>query len=163
MKYLKLLLGLVIVTITYLNANAQGWVIETSRASLPMEIKHHHSSLFMIDTTGRVWITSTASGSSQDFKLSVNGKIRAREIYVNNEAWADYVFEDDYVLLSFTELENYIYTNKHLPGIPNAAYIKENGLSVGETQQLMMEKIEELTLYIIRLHKEIEALKTSKK
>lgn len=91
-------------------------------------------------------------------KLSVNGHIRAKEIVVET-GWADYVFEKAYKLIPLPEVETFIQQNNHLPNIPSAAEIQSNGLKVGEVQTKMMEKIEELTLYIIEMQKEIELLK----
>ena len=92
-------------------------------------------------------------------KLSVNGTIRSKEIIVEAAPWADYVFDEKYQLPNLDSIANYIKANKHLPGIPSAKEIEANGLKVGEVQTKMMEKIEELTLYVIELKKEIELLK----
>jgi hypothetical protein len=92
------------------------------------------------------------------YKLSVKGNIRSEEVVVET-GWADFVFEKDYKLRSLTEVEKYINDNKHLPDVPSAKEIQTNGLRVGEVQTKMMQKIEELTLYVIELKKEIELLK----
>ncbi|MBL7743638.1 MAG: hypothetical protein JNN00_09230 [Chitinophagaceae bacterium] len=95
------------------------------------------------------------------YKLSVNGTIQSKEVIVET-GWADYVFEKNYKLLSLSEVEKFIQQNKHLPNIPSAKEIEENGLQLGNVQKRMMEKIEELTLYVIELRKEIELLKNKK-
>jgi hypothetical protein len=95
------------------------------------------------------------------YKLSVNGNIRSKEVVVET-GWADYVFDKKYNLTPLNEVEKYIEEHKHLSGIPSAAEIEKNGLQIGDTQKRMMEKIEELTLYMIALKKEIELLKTAK-
>lgn len=92
------------------------------------------------------------------FKLSVLGTIRSTEVVVET-GWADYVFDKEYQLPLLCDLEKFIKEYKHLPGIPTAAEIEKNGLQLGDTQKKMMEKIEELTLYVIALKKEIDALK----
>lgn len=103
----------------------------------------------------RVGSTTGATG----YLLSVAGKIMCTELRVQNtSAWPDYVFADDYNLKSIDELEQHIKTEKHLPGVPSACEVEENGIAVGEMQKVMMEKIEELTLYIIELKKENEKL-----
>ncbi|SUJ00295.1 Uncharacterised protein [Sphingobacterium spiritivorum] len=89
-------------------------------------------------------------------KLSVKGNIRAKEIKVEAANWPDYVFEEDYLLTPLPEIEAFIKTNKHLPEVPSAQKIAEEGLSVGEINKLMIRKIEELTLYLIELKKESE-------
>jgi hypothetical protein len=91
------------------------------------------------------------------YRLSVNGQIRAKEIVVET-GWADFVFEDDYQLMPLQEVEAYIHTNNHLPDIPSAKEVAENGVSVGEMESKLLQKVEELTLYLIDLKKENEAL-----
>jgi hypothetical protein len=94
------------------------------------------------------------------YKLSVNGNIRAKEVVVET-GWADFVFSKDYKLPALSEVEKYIKANNHLPEIPSAEEIQTNGLKVGELQTKMMQKIEELTLYVIELEKKIALLKSS--
>ncbi|MGJ1421067.1 hypothetical protein ACR79T_15715 [Sphingobacterium spiritivorum] len=91
-------------------------------------------------------------------KLEVNGNIRAKEIKVETNNWPDYVFEEEYKLTPLAELETFIKANKHLPDVPSAKEIEEDGLSLGEMNKLMMKKIEELTLYLIEKDKEIQRL-----
>jgi hypothetical protein len=97
-------------------------------------------------------------GPQIDYTLGVSGKIVAKEIYVTLTNWADYVFDDTYKLKSLNELETYIKNNKHLPNVPTTCEIIENGNNTGETDRILLEKIEELTLYIIEQNKKIEAL-----
>lgn len=92
-------------------------------------------------------------------KLAVNGKIRATEIKVDAGPWPDYVFEETYQLPSLKETEAFVKLNKHLPGVPTAKEIEEDGLSLGEMNRIMMQKIEELTLYLIEKDKEITNIK----
>ena len=91
------------------------------------------------------------------YKLSVNGKVRCKEVVVESD-WADYVFNKEYSLPDLNHVEKYINENKHLPNIPSAKEIEQDGLSLGEVQKKMMEKIEELTLYLIEANKRIEKL-----
>ena len=94
------------------------------------------------------------------YVASINGKLIATEVRVQPTAnWPDYVFGKDHVLMSLEELENKINAEKHLPGIPAATDVKENGLMLGEMQTKQMEKIEELTLYVIELGKQNKELK----
>jgi hypothetical protein len=103
-----------------------------------------------------IWTTTPATG----YALSVNGKIICEELKVQlSGSWPDYVFSDNYSLMSLAGVESFIRSYHHLPGIPNALQIEKDGISVGEMQKKMMEKIEELTLYIIQQQKEIDALK----
>jgi hypothetical protein len=108
--------------------------------------------------TGAVGIGTTNTGS---FKLAVEGKIGARGIKVTMEnPFPDYVFEPTYQLRPLAHLEQYINQNKHLPGIPSAAEVKkEGGIELGDMNVKLLEKIEELTLYVIELKKENEQMK----
>jgi trimeric autotransporter adhesin len=97
-------------------------------------------------------------------RLSVGGKIACTEVRVQSaSAWPDYVFTENYPLLPLHELEKSITNQKHLPGIPSAKEVESDGIQVGEMQIKMMEKIEELTLYIIDLNKKIELLQSENK
>jgi len=91
-------------------------------------------------------------------ELAVNGTITAREVVVTDAGWADFVFDEGYRLPSLEDVESYINRNRRLPDIPSEKDIKEKGLSVSEVLSRQMQKIEELTLYIIQLHERIEAL-----
>ncbi len=112
------------------------------------------SDLFIAAATGNVGIGTENFGT---YKLAVLGNIRSTEVVVET-GWADYVFDEGYKLPSLSDVEKFIQKNKHLPNIPSAKEVEENGLHVGDTQKRMMEKIEELTLYLIEKSKEIEAL-----
>lgn len=94
-----------------------------------------------------------------DYKLAVAGKIIAEEVVVKlQSAWPDYVFHQDYHLKPLHEVEQFVRTNKHLPGIPSAVQVEEKGLSMGEMQNKLLQKVEELTLYIIEQDKKIKML-----
>jgi len=97
------------------------------------------------------------------YKFAVDGKIGAREVVVTNDVWADFVFEPEYKLMSLKDLETYIKANKHLPEIPTTAQVEENGIAIGEMNAKLLQKIEELTLYVIELKKEVELLKEQNK
>ncbi|MGD1958114.1 MAG: hypothetical protein ACFB2Y_04640 [Fulvivirga sp.] len=99
------------------------------------------------------------SQSNTSYKLDVAGKVRANEIVVNTTG-ADYVFEENYKLKSLREVEAFINENNHLPGIPSATEMQAQGMSVGELNTKLLEKIEELTLHTINQQKEIEELKS---
>lgn len=81
------------------------------------------------------------------------------QIVVEPIGWCDYVFEDDYNMLSLKDLEGFIKNNKHLPEVPSEAEILEMGIDVASMTALLLKKVEELTLYTIQQQKEIEALK----
>lgn len=113
----------------------------------------------VFDGNGNVAIGGTAFPNG--YKLAVNGKIITNEVNVQlTSQWPDYVFEENYALLPLHELEKSIQVNGHLPGIPKADEIEAKGIEIGEMQRLLLEKVEELTLYILQLKQENDALKS---
>jgi hypothetical protein len=103
---------------------------------------------------GNIGIGTQTTGS---YKLAVEGGIGARKVVVTQQQWADYVFAEDYPLAPLDHVEKEIKQRKHLPGIPSAKEVEMEGLDLGGMQAKMMEKIEELTLYVIDLHKKNRA------
>lgn len=95
------------------------------------------------------------------YPLAVKGKICAQELVVSSTGWADYVLKKDYQLLDLDEVERHISEKGTLPGIPSAKEVEVKGVSVGEMQEKLLAKIEELTLYVIKQQKEIEQLKSA--
>tara|TARA_R110000796_G_scaffold250650_2_gene380104 strand:+ start:1785 stop:2744 length:960 start_codon:yes stop_codon:yes gene_type:complete len=112
----------------------------------------------ILNENGNLGIGTTTPGS----KLTVKGKIHAEEVKVDLSVPApDYVFKEDYKLKTLEETQQYIKENGHLPNIPSAQDFEENGIDLGEMNMKLLEKIEELTLYIIQLkdeNKKIEIL-----
>ncbi|AXT62484.1 hypothetical protein D1816_19655 [Aquimarina sp. AD10] len=92
-----------------------------------------------------------------NYKLSVNGKVRAKEIVVEAN-WADYVFQENYQLPTLEEVAIFIKENYHLPDVPSQQEIEKEGVAVGDMQRIHMQKIEELTLYILQQEKRIKEL-----
>ena len=86
-------------------------------------------------------------------------KMRVNDVTVNMDHAADYVFDENYDLKSLDEVEAFVKENKHLPGVPSASKMKEEGMSLSEMSNLLLEKVEELTLHLIRVEKENRALK----
>lgn len=134
------------------------------------------SPAFAIDTNGNVGIGTVnptakfhvqstvmiGSGSpATGYSLSVNGRIISEEVRVvlyGTADWPDYVFENGYNLKPLPELEKFISRQKHLPGIPAAGQVKKEGFDLGDMNRRLLEKIEELTLYIIQQDKKINTL-----
>lgn len=92
-------------------------------------------------------------------KLTVNGGIRAEEVTVTEDVGADFVFEEEYELLELEVLQKWIEKHKHLPGVPSAETMKREGVNMGALQMKMLQKIEELTLYVIELKYENKRIK----
>jgi hypothetical protein len=95
------------------------------------------------------------------YKLSVNGKIRASDIikvYPESE-WSDFVFEKNYKLRSLEEVDAYIKKHGHLPDMPSAKEVEKEGIDLGSMDAKLLQKIEELTLYVMEMKKENESMK----
>lgn len=112
-----------------------------------------------IGTNGNVGI-GTATPAE---RLSVNGNIRAKEVKVETANWPDYVFEDSYPLISLEDLKAHIKEKGHLPGIPTAEEVEAEGIALAEMNRKLLEKVEELTLYILEQQREINQLKEKTK
>ncbi len=111
----------------------------------------------IFETTGGVGIGTRQIPS--DYKFAVNGAILCKEVkVVENLSGADFVFEPDYKLMSVDSLSEYIETNKHLPDVPSANEMQNEGLDLADMNILLLQKVEELTLYIIELNKRNEEL-----
>ena len=105
-----------------------------------------------LTTSGNVGIGTT---DTKGYKLGVNGSAIFNKVVVKDYAnWADYVFHPSYLLRSLSSLEAYIKEYKHLPNVPSAEEVKKQGLDLAQTQATLLEKIEELTLYLIEQNKQ---------
>ena len=110
--------------------------------------------------TNQLRLGSAAAAGVSGYKIVVDGKILAEELRVQlSDDWPDYVFDPDYPLQALHELEQSIQRDHHLPNIPSADEVEKNGILVGDMHSKLLRKIEELTLYVISLNKENEALK----
>jgi len=123
---------------------------------------------FKSEDTGEIPLRLTSSGKVGintdnfvgDYNLYIAGSSVAEEMFVKlSNDWGDFVFEKEYDLMPLDELEIYLEENKHLPEFPSAAEVEKDGLALGETERLLTIKVEELTLYILELKKEIDTLK----
>ena len=96
-------------------------------------------------------------------KLDVNGTIRAKEVKIEATGWSDFVFAKDYKLPALQAVEQHIYEKQHLPDMPSEKQVLEEGVNVVEMQAKLLQKIEELTLYVIEQDKQIDQLKQKNK
>jgi len=119
---------------------------------------HDNPNKVIFKTNGNVGIGTT----SPDAKLAVNGDIHAKEVKVDLIGWPDYVFEKGHKTPTLEEVEKHIQEKGHLINIPSAKEVGENGIQLGEMNKLLLEKIEELTLYTLQQQRELEKQKASK-
>jgi hypothetical protein len=101
------------------------------------------------------------NGLQAEFKsggILVQGKVQAEEVNITMDGWADYVFEENYPLMDLDQLKLFISENKHLPGIPNAKKVSMDGINLSEINVKLLEKVEELTLYILLQEERIQEI-----
>ena len=120
----------------------------------------NYDDLLIIKSNGEVGIGTPLASNPNNYKLAVNGTIGAKMVKVemNSGAWSDFVFNDNYKLKSLKEVEDYINEKNHLPDIPTAKEVEDKGVNLGEMDAKLLQKIEELTLYLIEQNKRIEEL-----
>lgn len=148
----------------YFRYDTQKW--EMKAGVHDAEFKNVGDVTFSNTGTGRVGIGVTSWKDGVKFQVNggtyVEGRIRCHEVEVALAAsftWPDYVFSSDYKLPSLYDVENFINSNSHLPGVPSQAEIANDGVKLGEMNATLLKKVEELTLYMINLQKENDALK----
>jgi hypothetical protein len=147
----------------YLDGNGDGWQMYFGGhyTGQPLRFRSisqgtvSNTSILSLSDNGRVGIGT----DSPDSELTVAGNIHSREVKVTVNAGADFVFDASYQLRTLEETEEFISENKHLPEIASENEMLENGLLVGEMNIKLLQKIEELTLYLIEQNKEIKELK----
>lgn len=138
--------------------------IQTTDHNLHLDSPTEGKILFNYYKPGNVTLINPKGGfvgintMNPTHELTVNGTIRAEEIIIDADVFPDYVFNSDYKLTPLNEVETYISQNGHLPGIPSEKEILKSGINMKAMNIKMMEKIEELTLYIIELEKKINKL-----
>ncbi len=119
---------------------------------------------YLLDVDGDANVRGSFRGTLRadlldvDGDASIRGTLRAEEIILDSN-WSDYVFKDDYQLLTLDEVESFIAKNGHLPNVPSEKTVQKDGISVGASDAKLLEKIEELTLYVIEQHKQLKQQK----
>jgi hypothetical protein len=107
----------------------------------------------------KLFVGHNATIGQDVFRVLSSGAVEAKSLRLSLNIWADHVFEPNYSLMSLDSLQQYITLNKHLPNIPTTSEVTAEGVDVGNINVQLLTKIEELTLYILELKKELEAVK----
>lgn len=130
-------------------------LVESDSGQDSLRVRVGGSTKLYVSGTGQVGVNTT--NVANGYELSVAGQIICAELVVQDIGqWPDYVFAADYDLMSLDELESSIQKHRHLPGIPKAGDVEAQGVSLGDMQKKMMEKIEELTLYVLQQNKQLK-------
>lgn len=127
--------------------------------SYPLVFGTNNVGKMIITASGNVGIGTTSPSEKMDINgntyvngnISANGFITSKKLTVTQSGWSDYVFDSSYTLRPLNDVADYIKINKRLPDIPSAKEVEEKGINVGDSQALLLKKIEELTLYVIKL------------
>lgn len=138
----------------HLSAAIEGNIyFETGRTGTVSPVK------MMLTNSGSLTIGVTEP-YTLSHKLAVNGSAIFTKVVVKNyNNWADYVFDSSYQLIPLKQLEEFLQQHKHLPEVPSATEVAKEGIDLGNNQVVLLKKIEELTLYTIQQHKQLEAQK----
>ncbi len=153
--------------ITFMTTEGSG----TSNHDIGIDFMHYNSDatnpiwtgLMHISKDGQVVIGDAPKVSVGDYRLYVQTGILTEKLKVatvGGGQWSDFVFAEDYKLRTLSEVENYISKNKHLPDVPSANEVEQNGYDITKMDATLLQKIEELTLHIIQQQKEIDELKS---
>jgi len=126
--------------------------------SMPNNNNDGGSYIGINDGYNNTWIKFFNNGLAK-----FDGKIISKEVEVKLNVWADYVFNKNYKLLSLSDVEKHIEEKGHLPNVPSAVEVVKNGINLGEMDAKLLEKIEELTLYVIQLNKDVKKLEEENK
>jgi hypothetical protein len=134
---------------------AQSWIPSGSDAICT----NGGATRIVVKSNGTVWIgDGSGTQKASSTILFVDGHMKAREVIVNMANWPDYVFDSAYVLIPLDSLQVVIDSTGHLPNVPSAKAIAENGLNVAEMNAILMRKLEEMQLYILQLNARIKEL-----
>lgn len=158
---------------SYIGFNAARSTSGTATWIIDGDGSHNGGGVIYGDVLGNIYVAPIpSSGTTQKsladvdvknnitFKIGYNGIVYAKAISVQTTGWPDYVFNPAYRLPSLAEVKAYIDRKQHLPEIPSEEEIAKNGVNLGEMNKILVKKVEELTLYLIEMKKEHEALKS---
>lgn len=140
----------------YGNTNNDKLIIDNTNLTTPLLYGDFSADKLGINTTN---LPNSLNGENlSNYSLYIKGGLATEQFRVET-GWADYVFDNNYELLSLTAVEDFIEKNGHLPNVPSAETVAKSGIEMGDIKRIQQEKIEELTLYIIDLNKQLQAIK----
>jgi hypothetical protein len=146
-------------------ANSPTSIFTVKNMNLSATPNPWNNNVFEVQADGKTFIGNQRqnTGPHTDALLHVNGKMAAQSCYIRIVQWADYVFAKDYKVPSLYDVEKYYLANKHLPEVPTEKEVAENGIEVGEMNTILLKKIEEMTIQMVQMKKEIDNLKSQTK
>ncbi|MDB5088034.1 MAG: hypothetical protein JWR09_2028 [Mucilaginibacter sp.] len=121
--------------------------------SVLSNIQNFNPTMIETHVAAGVYVTGVLGIGTSDthgYQFAVNGNIHSKQVNVDLTNWPDYVFQKDYALKPLSEVKAYIDQNQHLPDVPTATEVEKNGLNLGEMNKVLVQKVEELTLYLIK-------------
>ena len=121
-----------------------------------LEVSNAFGNIMTLQPNGKFTISD---GTAKLIQVDADGVLRARKVRIDMDDWADYVFNKDYELMPLNKLDRYINEHQHLPNVPSISSVIDEGIDLGDMNRVLLEKIEELTLYLIEQNKELEYLK----
>jgi len=172
-KYLKVRISEVQASHQNLDINTwnKGWEIDLDTLSFSSKVKRTVSNTLPVASGSSIWQNANndvyypnpdgkvgIGTNNLSAELTVNGHIHAKEVKVFTEAGADFVFDENYNLPDLQEIENFVTQNKHLPDIPPEKEMIKEGIQLAEMNIKLLQKVEELTLYVIDVNKRLEVL-----
>jgi hypothetical protein len=148
----------------YINSNqsTSEFNFKNSNGSTNLMSLNSFGQLILGTKSGNANLPTSNSGHYSAL-LVVKGESVSQAHYVTQNNWADFVFDKNFKLMPLSEVESFYKQNHHLPNVPTTQEVQTNGNNLGETDAILLQKIEELTLYIVELKKEVEALKKNNK
>ena len=146
-----------IMELNMVTGNLEGYNHEWNQLATSVDFTDFER-IWQIGKNNSFFLSNVGIGTnSPDSKLTVKGKIHAEEVKIDlSVPGADYVFEEGYKLMSLQDIQQFIKEHGHLPNVPSAKDMEENGVELGVMNMKLLEKIEELTLYIILQKKDID-------
>lgn len=138
------------------------YLVIDNKGAMSLSNSGNSASITINNGTGHAMVVYNNAGN-KIFQLQDDGLLKGRKMKLDQDTWADHVFNKNYPLMSLEKTKVFIKSKGHLPNVPNAEEIKKNGLDVGEMMKIQMQKIEELTLHVISLNERVVDLEAENK